>query len=82
MNCEYLLFILNDIFDICITKMNQQEEYIYSKKYIEIQNDNLILEYIGENKFIDDKGKKYLYENNKMYLLDDITGEKKDDLIK
>lgn len=53
--------------------------YTFSKKYSEIRNDLLVLEYLGNNVFMDEVGRKYVYEQDegeKLYLLDEITGEK------
>lgn len=52
------------------------DEYIFSRKYTEIRSESLVLEYIGKNIFIDDNGRKYIYENDILYILDEITGEK------
>lgn len=64
----------------CLEGPTGGAEYIFSKKYSEIRSEVVVLEYIGNNIFIDESGKKYLYEsdNNKesLFVLDEITGEK------
>lgn len=46
-------------------------EYIYSTKYKQIKSEILVLEYIGKNMFMDENGRKYLYE----YNLINVVGE-------
>ena len=52
--------------------------YVFSGKFDEIRQDTLILEYIGNDIFLDDNGRKYVYDSKEdsMYVLDEISGEK------
>lgn len=45
------------------------DEYTYSNKYKLIREENLVLDYLGDNIFIDEKKQKYKYINGKLYKL-------------
>lgn len=52
--------------------------YVFSEKFESIRTDTLVLEYIGNDIFLDDNGRKYVYDSKEdsMYALDEISGEK------
>ena len=52
--------------------------YVFSEKFESICRDTLVLEYIGNDIFLDDNGRKYVYDSKEdsMYALDEISGEK------
>ena len=54
------------------------KRYVFSGKFDEIRQDTLILEYIGNDIFLDDNGRKYVYDSKEdsMYALDEISGER------
>lgn len=45
------------------------DEYTYSNKYKLIREENLVLDYLGDNIFIDEKKNKYKYINGKLYKI-------------
>jgi hypothetical protein len=75
--------ISDDILSTSTTIANTRHsnEYVMSNKYEQIHRDVKVLEYVGENMFIDDRGRKYVYENGKLYELNQITGERSNEEV-
>lgn len=51
-------------------------KYTYSSKYERIRTEMLVLEYVGKDVFMDEQGRKYVYDDGIMYTLDELTGER------